>query len=48
MRVQELPVVVDLARQVGIILLRALEYDLGAIGELVSGKVDLTEAAFAY
>lgn len=37
---------VDLARQVCIVFLRALEHDLGAIGELVRRKIDLAEAAF--
>ena len=45
--VQELAVVVDLAGEVGIVLLGRLEHDLGAIGELVGGEVDLAEAAFA-
>ena len=44
---EELAVVVDFAGEVGIVLLRALEYNLGAIGELVGGKVDLAEAALA-
>lgn len=39
--------VVDLARKVGIVLLGGLEDDLGAIGELVRGKVYLPEAALA-
>ena len=38
---------VDLAREVGIVPLRRLEHDLGAIGELVRGEVDLAKAAFA-
>ena len=39
--------VVDLAREVRIVLLRRLEHDFGAIGELVGGEVDLAEAALA-
>ena len=39
--------VVDLAREIRIIFLRGLEHNLGAIGELVRGKVDLAKAAFA-
>lgn len=46
-RVEELSVVVDLAGEVGIVLLGRLEHDLGAIGELVGCKVDLSEAALA-
>lgn len=64
-RVDELAVVVDLTRKVGVVLLRRLEYDLlpsaclspslsvpstahlGAIAELVRGKIDFAEAAFA-
>lgn len=38
---------VNLPRQIGVILLRALQNHLGAIGELMRGKVDLAEAAFA-
>lgn len=38
---------VDLAGEVGIVLLRRLEHHLGAIGELVGGEVDLAEAALA-
>lgn len=37
---------VDLASKIGIVLLRRLEHDLRAIRELVSGEVDLAEAAF--
>jgi len=44
---QELTMVVNLAGEVGIVLLRRLEDDLAAIGELMTGKVDLAEAAFA-
>lgn len=47
MRVQELAVVMDLAREVRVVLLGRLEHDLGAIGELVRGKIDLAEGAFA-
>ena len=47
MWVQELTMVVDLAGEVGIVLLGRFEHDLGAIGELMSGEVDLAEAAFA-
>ncbi len=39
--------VVDLAREVGIVLLRRLEHDLGAIGELVGREVYFAETAFA-
>lgn len=39
--------VVDLARQVRIVLPRALEHDLGAIRELVRGEVDFAEAPLA-
>lgn len=45
--VDELAVVVDLAGEVGIVLVGRLEDDLGAIGELVSGEVDLAEGAFS-
>ena len=45
MWVQELPMVVDLTRKVGIVLLRRLEHDLGSIGELMSREVYLSEAA---
>ena len=38
---------VDLAREVGIVPLGRLEHDLGTIGELVRGEVDFAEAAFA-
>jgi hypothetical protein len=44
---QELAMVVDLAREVGIVLLRRLENHLGAIRELMGGEVDLAKAAFA-
>ena len=44
---QELPVMVNLSREVGIVLLGRLEYHLRAIGELVSSKVDLAKAALA-
>lgn len=47
MGVQKLAVVVDLARQIRIVLLGALEDDLGAIGELVLGEVDLAETPLA-
>jgi len=47
MWMQELPMVVDLAREVGIVLLRRLEHDLGAIGELVGREVYFAETAFA-
>lgn len=40
--------VVDLAREVGIVLLRRLEDHLGAICELVGGEVDLAKTPFAY
>lgn len=40
--------VVDLAGEVRIRLLRGLEHDFGAIGELVGGEVDFAEGAFAY
>ena len=39
--------VVDLSRKVRVVLLRRFEHHLGAIGELVRGKVDLAKAAFA-
>ena len=38
---------VDLSREIGIVLLRRLEHDLGAIGELVRSEIDLSKAAFA-
>jgi hypothetical protein len=44
---EELSVVVDFSREVGIVFLSRLEHDLGAIGELMSGKIDLTEASFS-
>lgn len=37
MGMEELAMVVDLSGEVGIVLLRALEYNLGAIGELMRG-----------
>lgn len=43
----ELAVMMDLARQVGVVLLGRLEYNLGSIGELVGCQVDLAEGAFA-
>lgn len=46
-RVQELAVVVDLAREVGIVLLRALENDTRAVRQLVRGEVDLAKAALS-
>lgn len=39
--------VVNFAGEIGIILLRTLEHDLGAIGELMRGQIDLAEASFA-
>jgi hypothetical protein len=47
MWMQELAMVMDLPGEIGVVLLRALEHNLGAIGELVRGQVDLAEAAFA-
>lgn len=47
MRVQELAVVVDLAREVGIVLLCALENDTRAVRQLVRGEVDLAKAALS-
>jgi hypothetical protein len=44
---QELAMVVDFAGEIRIILLGRLEHNLGAIGELVRGEVNLAEAAFA-
>jgi hypothetical protein len=38
--------VVDLAREVGIVLLRALQHYARSIRQLVRGKVDLAKAAF--
>jgi hypothetical protein len=38
--------VVDLAREVGIVLLRTLQHYARAIRQLVRGKVDLAKAAF--
>ncbi len=38
---------VDLACEVRIVLLRRFEHNLGAIGELMCCKVDLSETAFA-
>ena len=48
MWMQELPMVMDLAREVGIVLLSRLEHDLGAICELMGSEVDLAETSFAY
>lgn len=39
--------VMDLAREVGIVLPGRLEHHLGAICELVRGEVDFSEAALA-
>lgn len=44
----ELSVVVDLTGQVRVALVRRLEHDLGAIGELVVGQVYLSERSFSY
>lgn len=38
---------VDLSREIGVVLLRALEHDFGAIGEFVRGEVDFSETALA-
>lgn len=38
---------VNLSREIGIVLLRALEYNLGAIGEFVGSEIDLSEAALS-
>lgn len=38
---------VDLARQIAVVLLGRLEDDLGTIGKLMCGKIDLAKAAFA-
>jgi hypothetical protein len=45
--VDELAVVMDLAGEVGVVLLGRLEDDARAVAELVRGEVDLAEAAFA-
>lgn len=47
-RVEELAMVVDLAGEVGVVLLRRLEHDLGAIGEFMGCQVDFAKAALAY
>lgn len=47
MRVDELAVVVYFAGEVGVVLFRRLEDDLGAIAKLVRGEVDFAEATFA-
>ena len=39
---------VDLSREIRIVLLRRLEHDFGAIGEFMGSEIDLAEAAFAY
>lgn len=44
---QELAMVVNLTREIGILFLRALEHNLGAVGEFVRPEVDLAEAALA-
>ncbi len=48
MCVQELAMMMYLARKVGVILLRRLEHDFGAIGELMCGQINFAEASFAY
>ena len=40
--------VMYLSGQVCIVLLRRFEHNLGAIGELVRGEVNLSEASLAY
>lgn len=47
-RVDELSVVVDLAGQVRVALVCRLEYDFGAVCELVVGEVDLAKRPFPY
>jgi hypothetical protein len=46
--VLELAVVMDFAREVGVVLLRALEHDLGAIAEFMRCQVDLAKTSLAY
>lgn len=46
-RMAELAVMMDFAREVGILLAGRLEHDLGAIGELVRRQVDFAEGALS-
>lgn len=46
-RMDKLSMVVDLAGEVGVVLLGGLEHNLGAIGEFVGGQIDFAERALS-